>query len=254
MTGWQATSGHVTVEVRRETAVVTIDRPDQLNALTADMRRDLASALRHFGDGGAARGIVLTGAGRAFSAGEDLNAAAALPPGGLEAEVESFHDVTRAALTTLVPVVAAVNGIAVGGACEITLCCDARIGSPAAEFYLPENRLGLTISNASSLLLPRLLGRRALALVLEAARLDADRALELGLLDAIVEPAGLVDHEIGLVHRWTSPGSATAPHLRLLRPLLEAVEAAFARETEAAVEVDASGIARAGIGRFLDRR
>jgi enoyl-CoA hydratase/carnithine racemase len=217
------------------------------------MRRELAAILRHFGRGDAVRGIVLTGVGRAFSAGEDLRAAAELPPGGLVGEVELFHDITRAALETQVPVVAAVNGIAVGGACEMTLCCDARIGTPAAECFLPENSIGLAISNASSVLLPRLVGHRALRLVLDSARISAEDALAIGLLDEIVSADDLVQAAIRLVHRWTQPGAATTAHLLLLRPSREAIEQAFAAETEAARRADQAGLARAGIDRFLSR-
>lgn len=245
-------TGHVGVAVREDVAVITLQRPEKLNALTADMRRELASLLRQFGDGETARGIVLTGAGRAFCAGEDLAAAALLPPGGLAGEIELFHDITRAALTTRVPVVAAVNGIAVGGACEMILCFDARLGSPAAEFFLPENGLGLTISNAASVLLPRLVGQRALRLVIEGPRIGAAEALAAGLLDEIV-PDGLTEAAVALVHRWTKPGSATAAHLELLRPPLALLEPAMAAETEAARQVDAAGLAQAGISRFLSR-
>jgi enoyl-CoA hydratase len=144
---WGAESGHIDVTVREAVAVITLRRPDKLNALNAAMRRELAAILRHFGPGEAVRGIVLTGTGRAFSAGLDLREAAKLEPGALTADIEEFHDLTRAALQTRVPAVAALNGIAVGGACELTLCFDARIGTPAAEYFLPENAIGLTISN-----------------------------------------------------------------------------------------------------------
>lgn len=244
--------GHVGVELRDDVAVITLQRPEKLNALTADMRRELAALLRQFGDGGTARGIVLTGAGRAFCAGEDLAAAAELPPGGLAGEIESFHDITRAALATRVPVLAAVNGIAVGGACEMILCFDARIGSPAAEFFLPENGLGLTISNAASVLLPRLVGHRAMRMVIEGSRIGAAQALAAGLLDEIV-PGGPVEAAVAMVHRWTEPGLATAAHLRLLRPPPELIEKAMAAETGAARRVDAAGLAQAGISRFLSR-
>src|SRR5450755_655444 len=116
MPDWGIGSGHIDVALREGVAVVTLRRPEKLNALTADMRRELAAILRHFGSGDhlgsgdAARGIVLTGTGRAFSAGEDLRAAAELPAGGLVTEVELFHDITRAALQTRVPVIAALNG------------------------------------------------------------------------------------------------------------------------------------------------
>jgi enoyl-CoA hydratase/carnithine racemase len=254
MAAWGAESGHIDVVVRQDVAVVTLERPEKLNALNAAMRRELAAILRYFGGGDSVRGIVLTGTGRAFSAGEDLDEAAELPPGGLVSEIETFRDITRAALQTRVPVVAAINGIAVGGAFEMTLCCDTRIGTPAAEFFLPENSIGLTISNASSVLLPRLAGHRAVRLVLDSARIGAHEALDAGLLDEIVEETSLIETAVGLVHRWTEPGTATAEHLRLLRPSLAMVEQAFAAETEAARRADEAGLAQTGISRFLTRR
>ncbi|MEV0591898.1 enoyl-CoA hydratase/isomerase family protein [Nonomuraea cavernae] len=241
----------IDVTVRDEVAVITLRRPDKLNALTAGMRRQLAAAVRSHGDGKAARGIVVTGTGRAFSAGEDINEAAGQ---SLLDEVELFHDLTRAVLETQVPVVGAVNGLAVGGAAEWTLCFDSRIGTPSAEYFLPENHIGLSVSNASSHLLRRLVGGRALRLVLDSARLSAAEAQSAGLLDEIVEPDTLVATAIGLVHRWTLPGTATAVHLRLLRPSLEEVERAFAAETEAARQVEETGIAQAGMERFINRR
>ena len=254
MAAWGTESGHIGVAVDDDVAMVTLQRPDRLNALNAGMRRELAAVLRHFGDGGSVRGIVLTGAGRAFSAGLDLREAAELPSGGLLADVELFHDITRAALQTRVPVIAAVNGIAVGGACEMTLCFDARIGTPAAEYFLPENHLGLTISNASSVLLPRLAGAKAMRLVLESARINAEDALAIGLLDQIVAEAELIETAIATVHRWTDPGAATTAHLGLLRPPLSVIEQAFAAETEATRITEAAGLGPAGINRFLSRR
>jgi enoyl-CoA hydratase/carnithine racemase len=253
MAAWEIESGHIDVAVREDVAVVTLRRPQKLNALTADMRRELAAILRHFGTGDSVRGIVLTGTGRAFSAGEDLAAAAELPEGGLVFEVELFHDITRAALQTRVPLVAALNGI-VGGACEMTLCFDARIGTPAAEYFLPENNLGLTISNAASALLPQLVGHKAMRLVMESARINAQDALSVGLLDEIVEESDLVETAIRMIHQWGRPGAATTAHLQLLRPPLAAIEQAIAVETEAARSVDQTGIAHAGINQFLNRR
>ncbi|MFD0467518.1 enoyl-CoA hydratase/isomerase family protein [Nonomuraea thailandensis] len=142
----------IDVTVRDEVALITLARPDKLNALTAAMRADLAAAVREHGTGTrGVRGIVVTGAGRAFSAGEDINQAVGR---SLVEEVELFHDMTRAVLETRVPVVAAVNGLAVGGAAEWTLCFDARLGTPAAEYFFPENHIGLSVSNAASYLLP----------------------------------------------------------------------------------------------------
>ena len=250
---WTSRSGAVDVAVTDDVAVVTIDRPQKLNALTTEMRRDVAAAVRRFGDGRRARGIVLTGAGRAFCAGEDL--AEVVDRTAVDAAIELFHDITRAVLSTRVPTVAALNGLAVGGGAEITFCFDARIGSPEAELFLPENGLGLTISNASSILLPRLLrAGDAMRLVLDARRVDARAAVAIGLLDEIVEEGAVVDAAIALVRRWTEPGSATAAHLELLRPSLEEVEAAFRRETDAGRALWRSGAMEAGVRRFWASR
>ena len=104
------------------------------------------------------------------------------------------------------------------------------------------------------MLLPRLVGHQAMRLVMESARIGARDGLTLGLLDAIVEPGDLIPAAIGLAHRWTPPGSATAAHLRLLRPPLAVIEQAMTAETEAASGPEAAAIAVAGIGRFLGRR
>lgn len=237
------------VDVRRDVAVVTLSRPEKLNALTVATRRRLASVIRELGTGQEVRGIVLTGEGRAFSAGEDL-AAAPTSYDEVKTAFGTFHDITRAILETRIPVVAAVNGLAVGGASEITLCCDTRIGTPSAEYYQPENRRGLTISNATSVLLPRLVRGHAIRMVLGAHRMDAGEALRIGLLDEIVEPGQLVDRAIETVLDWTPPTNTTAMHLALLRPQPSEIEAAFAREDLAAREAWESGVYSAGIQSF----
>jgi enoyl-CoA hydratase len=237
------------VDIIRDVAVLTIRRPDKLNALDVATRLRMANAIRELGTGETVRGIVLTGEGRAFSAGEDLSSTPATQDGFREA-FASFHDVTRAILETRVPVIAAVNGIAVGGASEITLCCDARIGTPATEFFQPENARGLTISNASSVLLRHLVGNHAMRIVLGSPRVGADEALRIGLVDELVEPERLVDHAIDTATAWTPEGGTTALHLALLRPLAEEIEAAFAREDEAGLASWDSGLLTAGVAGF----
>ncbi len=161
---------------------------------------------------------------------------------------------TRAILETRVPVVAAVNGIAVGGASEITLCCDARIGTSATSYFQPENARGLTISNATSLLLRRLVGNHAMRMVLASPRIAAEEALRIGLLDEVVDADALLDHAVEMVHAWTPDGGTTALHLALLRPLLAEVEAAFAREDAAAHEAWTSGLLTAGVAGFWNSK
>ncbi|MFH8573852.1 AMP-binding protein [Streptomyces sp. NPDC017993] len=245
--------GFLDVDVMRGVAVLTLRRPEKLNAMDVATRLRLATVIREFGTGESVRGIVLTGEGRAFSAGEDLQSAPSTDAELREA-FESFHDITRAILETQVPVVAAVNGLAVGGASELTLCCDARIGTRATEYYQPENGRGITISNASSVLLRRLIGSHAMGMVLGSPRIRAEEALRIGLLDEIVEPDALVGRAIDTVFEWTPQGNTTALHLALLRPQAEEVEAAFAREDLAARKAWESGALSAGIKGFWSAR
>jgi enoyl-CoA hydratase/carnithine racemase len=247
---WEPAGDNLLSSRAGDVAVLRLDRPAKLNALTPAMLPAIASGIRALAAGSA--GLVLTGTGRAFSAGDDLDATADLDRGGFEALIAGFQGMTRAVLDTEVPVVAALNGLAVGGAAELTLACDARIGSPESAYYFPENGIGLTISNGSTYLLPRILGAEALPLVLEGGRVDAAEARRVGLLNEIADdPAG---RAVDVVGAWAADGNATRWHLRLMRPDPAAVEAAMARETAAAMEVFDAGIATAGAAAFRDRR
>lgn len=253
MSGWIPTTSHITTSMDRDVAVIRINREDKLNALSRDMRKDLAAAIRHFGHSSVSRGFVVTGTGRAFSAGEDLHDVVGATVDDVEEAVELFHDITRAVLQSSVPSIAALNGLAVGGACEMTLCFDRRIGTPAAGYFLPENGIGLTVSNGTSFLLGRLVGpSRALDMVLGTARLDATEAARIGLIDEIVPVDQLISTAVDTVLRWNTQGSSTAAHLQLLRPDLDTIETAITRETSATRNVWDSGISSAGIQRFWD--
>jgi len=252
MTDRAPRSGHVAMEVvEGGVAVLRIDRPDKLNALTIPMLHDLRDAFRSLGGPAA----VLTGTGRAFSAGDDLGATEALEGEAVAELMHAFQDLTRTILATPFPVVAALNGLAVGGAAELVLCCDARVGCAGSDFLFPENGIGLTISNASSYLLPRILGSRALPLVLDGERIAGTRAHDLGLIDYMVDPPeDVVPRAVEIVRRWVERGLATPFHLRLLRPPADAIEAALRRESGIGLEAWQSGAAAEGIRRFLAGR
>jgi enoyl-CoA hydratase/carnithine racemase len=233
-------------------AVLTLSRPEVLNALDIDTLGALVAAIDEHGRDG---GIVLTGEGRAFSSGDDLKASEGISRQTFLRVIEGFQDVTRAIVRTEVPVVAAVNGIAVGGAAEIACACDLRIGCPNSEFLFPENGIGLTISNGSTITLPELVGRRALGIVLLGERIGADTARELGLLDDVVgEVAELIPRAVKVTAALATGGAATPLHLRLLRPPPEAMERALRAERDAALQAWDQGWPQAGIRRFLESR
>jgi len=253
--GWSGESGHVRAEVQGGVAILTLDRPEKLNALSLGMLADVGSALDTFGTGATCGGIVLTGTGRAFSAGDDLPATDAFDRTAFEALLDRFQGLTRSLLATEVPVVAALNGIAVGGAAELALACDARVGFPGSDVLFPENEVGLTISNAASYLLPRLIGSRALPIVLDARRLTGDEAHALGMIDAFVAAADeVLPAALALIRRWIERGLTTRWHLRLLRPSLAEIEAAIAREDAVGRDAWESGAAHEGIRRFVAER
>lgn len=252
---WRPSSANVVSE--RQGAVVTlrVNRAEVLNALTLEMLADLASGVRTLGTGGRSAAIVLTGTGRAFSSGDDLKITQDLDRSTWELLIDAFQDVTRAISETEVPVVAALNGIAVGGAAEIACACDLRIGGPSSDFLFPENGLGLTISNGSTLTLPALLGPRAVGVVLLGDRIPAERARELGLIDVWVEdPAEVLLEARRVAGRLAEAQGATALHLSMLRPPREEVERALERERRAALEAWERELPQRGIRRFFESR
>ena len=114
--------------------------------------------------------------------------------------------------------------------------------TPGSDYLFPENNVGLTISNASTYLLPRLVGSRALPLVLDGTRISGDRARELGLIDVFVDSeAEVLTSAVALLQRWSERGLATRFHLRMLRPPIEEVEAAIARENAVAARPGSPG-------------
>jgi len=253
MTTWTSTSGLVDLADHDGAVVVTLRRPEKLNALTVPMLKDLTAALE--AAAGATRGVVLTGQGRALSAGDDLPMTQDVGAEAFEELLASFQEVTRAILRAEVPVVAAVNGIVVGGAAELMLACDARIGWAGSDFLFPENDVGLTISNASTYLLPRLLGPRALPVVLDGRRIPGTEAHSLGLIDYFVESGDAVLPEaLAVLDRWSRRGLATRFHLKLLRPPADEIERAIERENAVGREAWDSGAGREGIARFLRER
>ncbi len=249
MTTWVGSSGLIDVAEVDGAAIVTLARPDKLNALTIPMLRDIAGALDAVSS---TKGVVLIGAGRAFSAGDDLPATEDLGPETFDELLENFQEITRRILRSPAPVVACLNGIAVGGAAEMTLACDARIGWARSDYLFPENSIGLTISNASSYLLPRLLGPRALPLVLDGRRISGSEAHALGLIDYFVDSAEeVLPKALALLDDWTSRGLATPFHLQLLRPRIDDIELAIERENSIGRQAWEAGTAREGIARFV---
>jgi enoyl-CoA hydratase/carnithine racemase len=249
------TYAFITVEQARRVTLVTINRPEAHNALNAEAQVELAHAFDAFEADDEQWVAVLTGAGpKAFCAGHDLKSpmplsSADLPPSG-------FGGITsRLALAK--PVIAAVNGVAMGGGFEIALACDIVVASQNAAFGLPEVRVGLAALGGGVLRLPREIGlKRAMGLMLTGRRLSAAEGLSLGFVNEVVETDALA-----AAMRWAeeiiacSPMSVRATKQTALQglnePLATALEAQWAYpavrrmlESEDAVEGPAAFAAK----------
>jgi len=184
------------LRVEREGAIatVTLDRPEVLHALDAVMFDELERAFAELTADASVRVILLTGSGeRAFAAGADIRALAHTDSASGRAASERgqqvFLDIERCGK----PVIACVNGVALGGGCELALACTFRIASDRAKLGLPELKLGLIPGYGGTQRLPRLIGRSAaLRLMLTGAAVDAAEALRLGLVDEVVSAGELV--------------------------------------------------------------
>ncbi|HEY0629704.1 MAG TPA: 2-(1,2-epoxy-1,2-dihydrophenyl)acetyl-CoA isomerase PaaG [Sphingomicrobium sp.] len=180
-------------------ARITLNRPDRLNSFTRAMHAELRDALDGLGD---ARVVILTGAGRGFCAGQDLNDRAVAPGEAVdlgETVEESWNPLIRALAALPQPVIARVNGVAAGAGANIALACDLVIAASSAKFIQSFSALGLVPDSGGSWHLPRLVGQaRALGLALTGEPLTADKAAEWGLIWKAVDDDQL-DTEVDAV-------------------------------------------------------
>jgi enoyl-CoA hydratase len=188
------TLANVLYEKKGNTAYVTVNRPKVLNALNTRTWSDLRKAFEDARDDAAIRGVILTGAGdKAFIAGADISELAQVT--AFEAEQSSrFGQGVLDIIESLgKPVVAAVNGFALGGGCETAMACTIRIAVESARFGQPEVKLGLVPGGGGTQRLPRLVGKgRALHLILSGEMITAQEAYRIGLVNEIVPPGELM--------------------------------------------------------------
>lgn len=190
---------NVLLEVADGIATVTLNRPDKLNAYTTEMGDELVDAFRAIRDDDAARAVILTGAGRAFCAGVDLEHLKAHQAGGKAGagprlgEEDFLRRFPLELLAFPKPVIAALNGAAIGVGVTMVLPCDVRLAAAGAKLGLTFAKLGILPGLGSTHLLPRLVGRaRAMELVLTARVIPAAEAAAIGLVSRVVDDAALL--------------------------------------------------------------
>jgi enoyl-CoA hydratase len=210
---------NIIVESRDGVAVVTISRPEKLNALDDRTMEELDSAFGALGSDPAVRGVILTGAGeKAFVAGADIGELARQSPvEGKERSIRGQKVLDR--IENLgKPVVAAVGGFALGGGCELAMACHVRVASENARLGTPEVKLGIMCGYAGSQRLSRLVGKgRALEILLTGEMVDAAEALRIGLVNKVVPRPKLMEESEALLRKMLANGPVS------LRFTLEAV-------------------------------
>jgi enoyl-CoA hydratase len=190
----------LTLEIDDRVATITINRPEKLNALNAATIGELDAVAREIRTRADVAGAVLTGAGRAFVAGADISELSEQTPLQARARALRGQEAFRQFETCPKPIVAAVNGFAFGGGCELAMACHMRIASDAAKFGQPEVKLGTAPGYGGTQRLPRLVGRgRALELLLTGATIDAAEAWRIGLVNRVVPAANLMETSRALV-------------------------------------------------------
>lgn len=175
-------------EVDGPIATLTLDRPEALNALTVPVKVALREALETLAGDRSVRAVILTGAGRAFCAGQDLAERAEPDAAPLDVEVrERYNPIIRAIRSMGQPVIAAVNGVAAGAGASLAFACDLRIAAEEARFVLAFGRIGLVPDSGATWFLPRLVGlAKAAELALVGEAVDAAEALRIGLVSKVV--------------------------------------------------------------------
>ncbi|WP_409270174.1 enoyl-CoA hydratase-related protein [Neobacillus sp. SCS-31] len=243
-------------EVRGQTAWITLNRPDKLNAFTAQLNKDVASAVRTAAKDGSVRAIVITGAGRAFCSGQDL---------GDVDENTDYSDVLRNRYNPMVmeiekcekPIVAAVNGVAAGAGMSLALACDFRILSEKASFLQAFIHVGLVPDAGNLYYLPRLVGHaKALELAVLGEKIGAEEALRIGLATKVVPVDQFFDETSAFGDRLAAmPTKAIGLIKRNLKASWESgIEQFLDRDAQSQRIASLTGDHKEGVQAFLEKR
>jgi 2-(1,2-epoxy-1,2-dihydrophenyl)acetyl-CoA isomerase len=242
-------------------ARITLDRPDRLNSFTTQMHAELRDALQRVANDGAARVLLLTGAGRGFCAGQDLADRAVAPgdvPVDLGASIENNYRPLVLALRSLpLPVVCAVNGVAAGAGANIALACDLVVAGRSASFIQAFCRIGLVPDAGGTYFLPRLVGAaRAMGLALLGDKLTAQQAEQWGLIWKCVDDAELAPTVDALLAQLAkAPTAGLAAIKRALQASADnTLEQQLVVERDAQRALGQSADYREGVAAFLEKR
>jgi enoyl-CoA hydratase/carnithine racemase len=236
--------------------LVVWDRQKRRNAWTRETIEGIADAIEAAGADESVRCVVVSGAGEHFSAGDDLFSALESDAESWAATIAAFQRITRAALAAPIPVVAAIDGVCIGGALEFAASCDLRIATDRARFGTPEVGIGLVATNAGTLLLPEVLGETAARELLLTGRLrDVQWMREHGFLNEVVSPREFADRVVHWAGAFDGVSRTAVARTKamLVARHGELLAQAMAREEQACVELFDSPDARTALRSFAER-
>jgi enoyl-CoA hydratase/carnithine racemase len=248
-------------EIKNAVAILTLNRPEKLNALNNDLLNAIVQALDGIELDEAVRAVVITGAGRAFSAGADIRAFQPHLQAGPAEAVAHFmrpgHRTTRRVESFPKPIIAAVNGLAFGGGCELVEASHIALAADGAVFSKAEINIGIIPTFGGTQRLPRNIGRKAaLELILSGREFDAAEAARLGLVNRVVPASDLLDAALGLAASLTTkpPFTIAAALTAVHRGMDASIDDGLAIEEAAFARIVPTYDAREGVAAFVEKR
>ena len=248
---------YILLQITDNILTITINRPKKYNALNAQLLQEIKAALIAHRDNDAVKGVILTGAGnKAFAAGADISEFASFNGEQAKKLSADGHAVMNYVEAYPKPVIAAVNGFALGGGCELTMCCHMRVASENARFGQPEVNLGLPPGYGGTQRLVHLIGKtKAMEYLLTADQIKADTALQLGLVNYVVPQTDLMDKCRSILQKIATKGPiAVAQTINCVNAVTDESQNGFE------VEINAFGTCfdtedfKEGTGAFLEKR
>ena len=249
---------NILLEKKGLIAVATINRPKALNALNSEVLTDLDELVSTVKADADIRALVITGSGeKAFVAGADIGEMSTLTKEGGEAFGKHGNNVFRAIETLPIPTIAAVNGFALGGGCELALSCDIILASEKAKFGQPEVGLGITPGFSGTQRLPRRVGvAKAKELIFSGRMIKADEAKEIGLVNAVYAPEALMDGALEMAKSFTKNAPIAVKYAKACidRGMQMDIDGGIAVENELFAMCFATADQKEGMGAFLEKR
>jgi len=236
---------------------ITINRPDKLNALNKDVFTDLDTAVDYINSNAEIKSAIITGAGaKAFVAGADITEFGGLDKVAAMALAKRGQDIFFKIENSAKPIIAAVNGFALGGGCELAMACHFRIASENAKFGQPEVNLGLIPGYGGTQRLVHLVGKgKALEMLMSAHLIDANEAKQLGLVNYVTTADTLLEHTkkiLGVIN--TKAPLAIAGCIKAANAVFDESKDGFAEEIEEFGNAFATEDMKEGTGAFLEKR